>query len=240
MGTRSFRFALTLGLIAGAGLVISACGSDDEQPQGSGGTGAGATGGTAGSSGRGTGGSSGAGPGGASGTGGSSGSGGMGSITCGTRTCQPAGLGLIPACCIDNSRCGIDPPELVVDGGDLPCTETDQPGTPDPTCFADQGIDLAEAGIDAAGIIDGGRLNVPGCCRPNGLCGIMITFPPPISLNLGCVDPSQYGAIYDAGPPQRCGDAGGGTDAGPDTSADSSSSDSSTSDSSSGDSNSGD
>jgi hypothetical protein len=159
----------------------------------------------------------------------------MGTITCGTKTCAPGGLGLIPACCINNERCGIDPPQLTLDGGDLPCTETGQPGTPDPTCFADQGIDLADAGIDAAGIIDGGRLTIPGCCRPNGFCGILLSFPQ-FGLDLGCIDPSQYGDIYDAGPPQRCGDAGGGNDAG----VDSSTSDSNTNDSSSDDSSTGD
>jgi hypothetical protein len=214
MGFRPFRIALTLGLIAGSAVSISACSSDDEEPKGNAGTGAGATAGAGGSSGRG--GSSGTGAGGSSGTGasgtGTGGTGGMGSITCGTRTCQPGGLGFIPACCIDNERCGIDPPELTRDGGDLPCTEVGQPGKPDPTCFAGQGIDLDDSGIDAAGIVDGGRLDVPGCCRPNGMCGIIIDVPQ-IGLNLGCIDPEAYGAIYDAGPPQRCRDAGGGNDA---------------------------
>src|SRR6185503_17599391 len=131
-------------------------------------------------------------------------------------------------------KCGIDPPQLTLDGGDLPCTEVNQPGTPDSKCFADQGIDLDDAGIDAAGFIDGGRLTIPGCCRPNGMCGIMLDFPQ-IGLSLGCIDPEQYGAIYDAGPPQRCGDGGGGTDASTDTSTDSNTSDSSTGDSSTGD-----
>jgi hypothetical protein len=231
MGLRSYRIAFALGLIASSGAVISACSSDDEEPQGNAGTGTGATGGTGAGGTSGRGGSSGTGVGatGGTGAGATGGTGGMGSITCGTKTCQPGGLGFIPACCIANERCGIDPPELTVDGGDLPCTEVDQPGTPDPTCFAGQGIDLEDAGIDAAGFIDGGRLTVPGCCRPNGMCGIIIDVPV-IGLNLGCIDPAQYGAIYDAGPPQRCGDAGGGNDVSVDSSTGDSSDDSSVSD----------
>jgi hypothetical protein len=237
MGFRSFRVAVTFGLIACSAASLSACDSDDEEPKGTAGTGAGATGGAGGSAGRGgiggTGGASGTG---AGATGGAAGTGGMGTITCGTRTCEPGGFGFVPACCIDNQRCGIDPPAF--NGADIPCTELDQPGTPDSTCFADRG--MADASID-------GGLNIPGCCRPNGLCGIMLNLP---GLNFGCMDPSQYSAIYDAGPPQRCGDAGGGNDASIDSSAgdssagdssagDSSADDSSADDSSTGDSNTG-
>ena len=211
MSSRSFKIAFTLGLIASAGVGISACSSDDEaKPSGTAGTGAGATGGASGSSGTGAGGTSGTGAGGTSGTGagGTGGSGGNQPITCGTKTCQPGGLGFIPACCIDNSRCGIDPPELTIDGGDLPCTEVDQPGNPDPSCFADAGIDFTDSGLDAAqfdasDLLDGGRYTVPGCCRPNGMCGIIVSVPQ-IGLSLGCVDPSEYGSLFDAGPPQSC------------------------------------
>src|SRR6188474_1491504 len=104
MGYGSVKFAFALSLITSAACVISACGSDDEEPSGNAGTGAGATGGASGSGGRGgASGSSGTGVGGTSGTGpgGTGGAGGNQPVPCGTKMCQPGGLGFIPACCLD-------------------------------------------------------------------------------------------------------------------------------------------
>jgi hypothetical protein len=202
--------ALFLGSMAGVG-----CGGDDDTTAGttggkggSGGSG-GATGGTGGKAGSGGAGGSGGATGGAGGTAGSdggagkAGSGGAGggdastSIMCGTRTCGPiatsVGITLAPCCPADEmNTCG----GTVAAAGGACITTT--PGTADPVCPA----------------VTGQQIPLPGCCRPNGFCGVSFSI-----LSLGCADVGGGGGMTACGgdasrPPDANPDTGGG-DTGP-------------------------
>ena len=183
--------ALFLGSMAGVG-----CGGDDDTTGsgGSGGSGGsaatggsgGGKGGSGGSGGAtgGTGGTAGADAGGKGGTAGAdAGSDGPVTMTCGTRICAPiitmVGLTL-PACCPmgEMNACG----GTVAQAGGACITAT--PGTPDSSCPA----------------ITGQAIPLPGCCRPNGLCGINFSI-----LGLGCTDPTPLGGNG----MQACGGDGG-------------------------------
>ena len=151
---------------------------------GVGGTG-GSTGATGGSTGGvgGTGGSTG-GNGGAAGNGGTAGSaGGAGAIVCGASICPPitgTPLGNLQPCCPPGSlnTCGA----IVPTAGGTCFTST--PGVVDSTCPT----------VNVMGIA------LPGCCRPNGLCGVSVSV-----ISLGCNDPTLVGGAP-AGP---CGADGG-------------------------------
>jgi hypothetical protein len=145
-----------------------------------GGAGGIATGGTGGIS---TGGSGNAGGDGGSGniggTGGAGGSGGV--VVCGGVECPPPSvpIGQVDSCCVGD-KCGITSSFL-----GSQCIELNQPGQPDPSCPPQsiQGFTL------------------PGCCKPNGMCGVMDSF-----IGLGCVDPGPFTGQ----PPIPCGGGTGG------------------------------
>jgi hypothetical protein len=183
---------LFLGSMAGVG-----CGGDDSTGgAGSGGSGgAGTTGGSAGKAGSGgsagsggatggTGGTAGTGTGGTAGTGGmdaggkggsagaEAGTDGPASVTCGTQTCNqisntPAGN--LPACCPmgEMNACG----GILSQAGNACVTTT--PGTPDSSCPSITSFVV-----------------LPGCCRPNGMCGVNGSL-----VRLGCADPSPFGGM---------------------------------------------
>jgi len=135
----------------------------------------------------------------------------------------------IQPCCAGpaSDKCGIDAAIL-----GFGCVETNQPGNPDDTCFAPDGgagaggsggqgatdsgatdsgsTDAGDsgggrggaAGVGGTGGFGGGFGRLPGCCKPNGTCGLMINLPG--VLELGCVEFTAN----DSGPPQRCTPSG--------------------------------
>ncbi len=182
MGSKSFKIAFTLGVIASAVLAVPACSSDEEKPAGPGGAGPGGAGGTGGSTG-GAGGSTG-------GAGGSTGgTGGAPVVMCGGKVCPNALNDYIPACCVGD-KCGLVPPDVI--GITAACVETNQAGNPDDSCYPDAGIPIDAGGIDAGNLLEGGVFRVQGCCKPNGKCGGLLNVPAPYSLQFGCVDPTEY------------------------------------------------
>jgi hypothetical protein len=92
-------------------------------------------------------------------------------------------LGDVPACCTSADECGVDLSGL---GGPAECQPRDQPGRQTGQCPS----------IDSQGTM------IPGCCRPNGECGIIIMRTAP----LGCIDPDVIANVIqiDPGPTQRC------------------------------------
>ena len=60
----------------------------------------------------------------------------------------------------------------------------------------------ASGGASGGGGREGGIGAVRGCCKPNGMCGVLINFP---GLELGCVEIPEV----DGGPaPQACTPSG--------------------------------
>jgi hypothetical protein len=86
-----------------------------------------------------------------------------GEIVCGNSVCATrdlgVGLGLGPPCCYAVTSCGASFSNV--------CVELDSPGMPDTNCAA--------AGP------------YPGCCRPDGTCGISAT-----GTAFGCVNPFAF------------------------------------------------
>ena len=153
--------------------------------------GSGGSGGTSGSAGNdgsggstggvgGSGGSTGGSGGSTGGVGGGAGKGGAGTggtvppgtIRCGTSICAP----IVTGTSIANLEpcCPMDTPNAC--GGTLPgagCFTT-TPGVPDPRCPS----------VTAMGF------PIPGCCRPNGMCGVDLRV-----ITLGCNDPVLVGGM---------------------------------------------
>jgi hypothetical protein len=88
------------------------------------------------------------------------------------------------------------------------CQARDQPGDLDEACPA----------ADMVAIPVGGQMAMldafPGCCRPNGMCGVVVNdvslgggIIPVGSLGLGCVDAAPFFPDED---PVTCGAGGGG------------------------------
>ena len=188
MNTKPLTFAIGLLAAGYVALALPGCSSDEDDGGNAAGTGGTGGSGTGGKGGSGTGGSGG-------GTGGTSGTGGSGgaptTITCGTETCQGASGGLpLQPCCAGaaQDKCGVNIPV-----GGLGCQEREQAGNPDQSCTDafEAAIDggIPDGGFDAGGF-DAGGFQVEGCCRPEGVCGIVIDFG---GLNLGCVDVSNFG-----------------------------------------------
>ncbi len=175
-------------------LVAAGCGGDDDDDGsgGSGGDGLDAGVGTAGSGG--AGGADGGGSGGSGGAGGmdggtedGGGSGGLGGeggggssgadagpLMCGGEVCEAPEGSQLAACCTTEDECG----------GNLgwatgPCQPWDMPGELDETCPSHTFI--------------GGAIDLLGCCKPNGNCGVMS------SAGLGCIERTEL-ARYAGGP----------------------------------------
>jgi hypothetical protein len=179
MGSKSFKIAFTLGLMASAALGFPACSSEDDPPSTPGGSGPGGSGGSGGS----------AGSGGSGGSGGSTGgTGGEPPVECGGMVCPTALNDYVPACCV-GTKCGLVPPPDL--GLSADCVETKQAGRPDSTCYPDAGVPIDAGGLDAGNLLDGGVFVIQGCCRPNGKCGALLNFPD-YGVEFGCVDPTQY------------------------------------------------
>ena len=202
MWAKSFRVGVGVGVIVGMSWAIPACSDDDNEGSGgsSGSGGASGSGGSgtggSGTGGSGTGGSAGGTGTGGSGTGGTGGAGDGGqTIDCAGTSCPAlAGVG----CCAGTAgdKCGIDVSGFV-DGG-ASCLETNQPGDPDPACDLTVDAGAFDGGID--GGFDGGGFDVPGCCRPDGTCGVIFETGVP-GLDLGCISPSDFGSTA---PPRTC------------------------------------
>ena len=130
----------------------------------------------------------------------SSSTGGAG-LMCGTSSCDDTdllGFVTLSACCPDNAppdKCGLDLSTVsAFIGVSLGCVELNQPGAPDAGC-PDQTISAM-----------GQMVNLPGCCRPDMVCGNVVDFSAIApGTNFGCIDGSTF---LDAGAPPACG---GGT-----------------------------
>jgi hypothetical protein len=174
VNTRPLVFAIGVVFVGYAGVVLPACSSDEDE-------GSSSTAGTGGSGATGTGGASTGGTGtGGSGTGGSAST----SITCGSLTCQAASGGFpIPPCCAGTAqdKCGFQIPTIG-------CQEENQAGDPDPSC-TDAFNEALDGGVGAGGAAGASGFQLEGCCRPDGVCGVLINQG---GLNLGCVDVSRY------------------------------------------------
>jgi hypothetical protein len=179
VNTKPLAFAIAVVAVGYAGVVLPACSSDEDE-------GSSSTAGTGGSGATGTGGASTGGTGtgtGGSGTGGSAST----SITCGSQTCQAASGGFpIPACCAGTAqdKCGLEIPRIG-------CQEENQAGDPDQSCTDafNQALDGGVGAGGAAGAAGASGFQLEGCCRPEGVCGVLINQG---GLNLGCVDVSQF------------------------------------------------
>ena len=170
---------------SGAGGTSGSAGNDGVGGSTSGVGGAGGSTGGVGGVGGSTGGVGGAGgsTGGVGGVGGKGGTGGAGAIMCGASICRPISntpLGTLPPCCPPDTanECGA----IVVMAGSACFTAT--PGVADPRCPA----------------VQVSPVSLPGCCRPNGMCGVDVSV-----IGLGCNDPTLVGGM----PALRCGADGG-------------------------------
>ena len=120
---------------------------------------------------------------------------------CGAAACADAdllGFITLPGCCPMNApqdKCGLDLSGVAqFIGVSLGCVELDQAGDLDATC-PDQHIDAM-----------GQMVTLPGCCRPDMLCGNVVDFTMVApGTDFGCVNGSTF---LDGGAPQACG---GGT-----------------------------
>jgi hypothetical protein len=134
-------------------------------------------------------------------------------IPCGG-DCSSAALGLgtvsvyIDPCCTgeDEDVCGIDT-SFLMSGGEA-CAPRDQPGEVDANCPSPPASTIPVMGAMVA--LD----RMPGCCRENGVCGVMVNrvtigggLIPLANLDLGCVDAE---AFFPGDDPVPCGDMGEG------------------------------
>src|SRR5450631_2333630 len=108
-----------------------------------------------------------------------------------------AGLVYVDPCCggENNAVCGVDTSYLTMTGAmlTLNCEPKDQPGELDDACPSPEPSKInvmgAMASLDA----------FPGCCRPNGTCGVQINavtaasgLIPIADLGLGCVEAAGF------------------------------------------------
>ncbi len=122
-------------------------------------------------------------------------------LMCGASSCADADLAgviTLSACCPDKAppdKCGLDlTPVQSFIGVALGCVELNQPGGPDKGC-PDQMIAAM-----------GQMVTLPGCCRPDMLCGNTVDFTMfAPGLDFGCVNGATF---MDGGAPSACG---GGT-----------------------------
>jgi hypothetical protein len=127
----------------------------------------------------------------------SSSSGGPGTM-CGTSACDDtslAGFITLPACCPANAppdKCGLDLTAVAgFIGVNLGCVELAQPGVADAGC-PDQTISAM-----------GQMVTLPGCCRPDMVCGNEVDFTAVApGTNFGCVNGSTF---LDGGAASACG-----------------------------------
>jgi hypothetical protein len=127
-------------------------------------------------------------------------------IQCGSMMCSAPSSALVPLspCCLADNGCGANFGAAgaamfggAADAGAL-CLDT-APGTPNSSCPSQTAMGFALA----------------GCCTAGGLCGIDLSM-----IGLGCNAGAGLAALAppgtavpEAGPPQSCSGAGGGSDA---------------------------
>lgn len=133
-------------------------------------------------------------------------------IQCGG-DCTSARAGLVyvdPCCGENNAVCGVDTTYLTMTGAMLNkgCEPKHQPGELNEACPSP-----APSMINAMGAMV--PLDAfPGCCRPNGTCGVQVNtvtagggLLPVADLGLGCVDAASF---FPGMAAVSCSDAGGG------------------------------
>jgi hypothetical protein len=99
----------------------------------------------------------------------------VGGGSCTVETCPEPNLPVAQKCCTDQNQCGLSV-ELIGGG----CIAGGQPGAQDSECPP---VDLAAFGLP---------LTLNGCCRPNGMCGVLDTF-----IGFGCADPAAFGQAFE-------------------------------------------
>ena len=131
---------------------------------------------------------------------------GLAGTVCGASTCGDtslAGFITLPACCPPNApvdKCGLDLTAVAqLIGVSLGCVELMQPGDPDAGC-PDQTISAM-----------GQMVTLPGCCRPDMVCGNIVDFTAVApGTNFGCVNGSTF---LDGGAASACGGGTGSSSA---------------------------
>lgn len=218
MQSPSFPKAVALVCLIGLSLPL-ACSDDEDAKPGGGGTGNNA--GQGGASGGGRAGNSNAGRG-----GGSSGSGGSGgaalpdglSTMPSTKECENAANAcesaqavtvFVDPCCTADGGCGLSTTFLALVGAQFSesCQAREQPGVEDESCPAATGLQVPAGAI----MLDLDPL--PGCCREDGKCGVVVDEVtasdgriPIAQFGLGCIE----GAPFFDNKATSCGDGAGG------------------------------
>jgi hypothetical protein len=136
-------------------------------------------------------------------------------IECSDESCTSARVGLgadsvylRPCCTETDNSCGLSTAFLEEVGGTFEesCQPKDQPGEEDPACPSPAAAMVPVGGAMLA--LD----EFPGCCRPNGLCGVVVDAVtlaglPLGALELGCVDAAPF---FPGEEPVPCGEGIGG------------------------------
>jgi hypothetical protein len=120
---------------------------------------------------------------------------GGGTMVCPAEVCPNTVPGS-PGCCTNSGRCGLDLSGVAGSVGIGPgCQQLNQPGYIDHSCPSLAQI-IGQTGPD-----------FPGCCRPDGTCGVAVSAP---GLSLGCVQESYRGIVRSCGVGVDGGVAGAG------------------------------
>jgi hypothetical protein len=123
------------------------------------------------------------------GAGGAAGAGGA-TLVCAAEVCPASSISSFAGCCTNSGRCGLDLGTAATAIGISPgCQQLNQPGTIDYGCPS-----LAQIVMTTAP-------DFPGCCRPDGTCGVAINTP---EVPFGCVQEVYNGLI------RYCADGGVG------------------------------
>lgn len=136
-------------------------------------------------------------------------------------SCESARVGALgqfyyidPCCAGAEEACGLNTQFLDLTGasfGEDSCQPKNQPGELDEACPA------TEAAMIPFGAASAPLVPFPGCCRPNGICGVQVNevllmlgqaATPIGNLELGCVDAEPFFSNAD---PVPCGDGAGGS-----------------------------
>jgi hypothetical protein len=212
------KLGIFIASVAFVATTVAACGGDDDDTTATGGTTASSGGG--GSSANTSQGGSSASTGNTS-TAGTSASNCVTSTSCGSAQCSTAGLGTsflcIKACCTADNKCGSSISLGAFAGlfggtntqdTTAACLAQDQPGNENASCpsfmkfMADQMGDAGNMGGNIGqigGNIQNSPYNYKGCCRPEGVCGFLVS-----GMKLGCAALTDLEGLF--------GGFNGGTD----------------------------
>lgn len=101
----------------------------------------------------------------------------------------------LEACCpeTNENKCGVDvsPAAAFIPGlAGTKCMELEQPGELDASCGDEE----------FANPVGGDPVQMPGCCRETGFCGVMVNLTEVVGtkLNFGCGDPTPFVEGYEA------------------------------------------